>query len=40
MDMKKWTVKVFKKPVDAIIFIGSKLTNRNEETDKKLIATP
>ncbi|MEM2454384.1 MAG: molybdopterin molybdotransferase MoeA [Candidatus Bathyarchaeia archaeon] len=35
MDMKKWTVKVFRKPVVAMISIGSELTNRIEEADKK-----
>ena len=35
IDMKKWRVKVFKKPVVSIISVGSELTSRIEETDKK-----
>lgn len=35
IDMKKWTVKVFRKPIVAIISIGNELTDRIEEADKK-----
>jgi len=35
VDIKKWRVKVFKRPVVAIASVGSELTNRIEETDKK-----
>jgi len=35
MDIKKWKVRVFKKPVVAIISVGDELTNRIEEADKK-----
>ncbi len=35
MDIKKWRVKVFRKPVVAILSVGSELTNRIEETDLK-----
>jgi len=35
LDIKKWKVKVFKKPVVAIISVGDELTDRIDETDKK-----
>jgi len=35
IDMKKWRVKVFKKPVVAIASVGNELTDRVEEADKK-----
>jgi molybdenum cofactor synthesis domain-containing protein len=35
VDIKKWRVKVFKKPVVAIASVGSELTSRIEETDEK-----
>lgn len=35
VDVKKWRVKVFKKPVVAIVSVGSELTSRIEEADKK-----
>jgi len=34
-DIKKWKVKVFKKPVVAIASVGSELTSQIEETDVK-----
>lgn len=35
IDIKKWKVKVFKKPLVAIISVGNELTDRIEESDKK-----
>jgi len=35
IDMKKWAVKVFKRPVVAIASVGNELTDRIEEADKK-----
>jgi molybdenum cofactor synthesis domain-containing protein len=35
MEIKKWKVEVFKKPVVAIISVGDELTSRIEETDVK-----
>ena len=35
VDVKKWRVKVFKKPVVAIVSVGSELTSRIEEADKR-----
>jgi molybdenum cofactor synthesis domain-containing protein len=35
MDIKKWKVKVFKKPVVAIFSVGNELTNRIEKSDRK-----
>ncbi|MEM1551027.1 MAG: molybdopterin molybdotransferase MoeA [Candidatus Bathyarchaeia archaeon] len=34
-DIKRWSVKVFKRPSVALISVGSELTNRIEEADKK-----
>lgn len=35
IDIKKWKVKVFKKPVVAIVSVGSELTDRIEEADER-----
>jgi len=35
IDMKKWHIKCFKKPIVALISTGSELTRQIEETDKK-----
>jgi molybdenum cofactor synthesis domain-containing protein len=35
VDVKKWRVKVFKKPVVAIVSVGSELTSRIEEAEKR-----
>ncbi|MEM2394543.1 MAG: molybdopterin molybdotransferase MoeA, partial [Candidatus Bathyarchaeia archaeon] len=35
LDIKKWKVKVFKKPLVALLSVGNELTSRVEESDKK-----
>ncbi|MEM1716523.1 MAG: molybdopterin molybdotransferase MoeA [Candidatus Bathyarchaeia archaeon] len=35
IDLKKWMVKVFRRPIVALFSVGSELTDRFEETDKK-----
>lgn len=35
IDLKKWIVRVFRRPVVALLSVGSELTDRFEEADKK-----
>jgi len=39
IDMRKWHIKCFKKPVVALISVGSELTRQIEETNKKFDST-